>query len=138
MQLEFYKKGQGYYTRMCTALAGAFMAALGCYALYQAMDGIQTGDVITSNLKEWIRVGTVVVLFAAISFGLYRLVNMPRFADFLIATEGEMKKVSWSSRKEIIASTRVVVITVILLACLLAIVDTAFRWIFQSVGVLKI
>ena len=34
----------------------------------------------------------------------YRLVNIPRFADFLIAVEAEMNKVSWPSRGELIRS----------------------------------
>lgn len=29
----------------------------------------------------------------------YRVVNMPVFADFLIATEAEMNKVSWTTRR---------------------------------------
>ena len=34
----------------------------------------------------------------------FRLVNMPAFADFLIAVEAEMNKVSWPTRGELFRS----------------------------------
>ena len=67
-----------------------------------------------------------------------KLVNNVRMADFMIATEGEMKKVSWSTKKEIISSTVVVVITVAMMAILLGVVDVTFSWFFTKIGVLKI
>ena len=56
----------------------------------------------------------------------------------MIATEGEMKKVSWSTRQEIIGSTKVVIFTTIFLAMLLFLVDLCFMKFFQFIGVLKI
>ena len=64
--------------------------------------------------------------------------NSTRCADFMIATEGEMKKVSWSSRKEIMSSTLVVIITVFIMALLLMFVDLFFSWLFYEIGVLKV
>ena len=57
--------------------------------------------------------------------------------DFLIATEGEMKKVSWSSRSEIIGSTKVVIMFTVLLALFLFSVDFFFQQVFSGIGVLK-
>ncbi|MCP4709719.1 MAG: preprotein translocase subunit SecE [Planctomycetes bacterium] len=56
----------------------------------------------------------------------------------MIATEGEMKKVSWSSRKEIMSSTLVVIITVAIMALLLMAVDLGFSYLFYEIGVLKV
>jgi preprotein translocase subunit SecE len=137
MALQFYKKGQGYYTRMGTALGGALIAALGCYALYNKLGGLST-DRFGPVAKAWMQAGIPVVLFAVLSWLIFKLINKPRFADFLIATEGEMKKVSWSTKKEIIASTKVVVIAVFLLAVLLAVVDMGFGFLFEAIGVLKV
>ncbi|MBS3820407.1 MAG: preprotein translocase subunit SecE [Planctomycetes bacterium] len=64
------------------------------------------------------------------------LVNRPRTADFLIATEGEMKKVSWSSRKEVIGSTKVVIVTTFILAAILFIVDLVFATLFRAMNVM--
>jgi hypothetical protein len=41
------------------------------------------------------------LLLAAGLWSVYRLVNMPRFADFLIAVESEMAKVSWPTGGEV-------------------------------------
>jgi len=74
----------------------------------------------------------VVAVLGLITFWL---VNRPKSADFLISTEGEMKKVSWSSKKEIIGSTKVVIVTTLLMAGLLFAVDILFANIFQWIGV---
>jgi preprotein translocase subunit SecE len=64
------------------------------------------------------------------------MVNRQRVADFLIATEGEMKKVSWSSRKEVIGSTKVVIVTTLIMAAVLFVVDIVFQLFFKSIGIL--
>ena len=58
-------------------------------------------------------------------------------SDFMIATEGEMKKVNWSTRREIIGSTKVVILFTVLLALLLFVVDLSFQALFSWIGVLK-
>lgn len=57
--------------------------------------------------------------------------------DFLVATDGEMKKVNWSTRKEIIGSTQVVIVAAILIASILFIIDLAFSNFFKLIGVLE-
>ncbi|MEQ8770311.1 MAG: preprotein translocase subunit SecE [Phycisphaerales bacterium] len=57
--------------------------------------------------------------------------------EFLIATDGEMKKVNWSTRKEVIGSTWVVIIAAFLIAAILYGVDQVFALIFRAVGVLE-
>jgi len=46
-----------------------------------------------------------------------------RVSNFLKEVKGELKKVSWSTRQELIASTRVVIATVALLAVFVGIID---------------
>jgi len=57
--------------------------------------------------------------------------------EFLIATDGEMKKVNWSTRKDIIGSTQVVILWCVLLVCGLFLVDLAFSTFFRMIGVLQ-
>jgi preprotein translocase subunit SecE len=64
------------------------------------------------------------------------VVNYPSRADFMIATESEMKKVSWSSRKEVVGSTKVVIVTTFILAIILFGVDFLFTLIFHGMGIL--
>jgi len=73
---------------------------------------------------------TLLVLLAA--WLMFWLINRPKTADFLIATEGEMKKVSWSSKKEIVGSTKVVIITSFIVAGILFGVDILFRLMFNA------
>lgn len=65
----------------------------------------------------------------------YRLVNIPQFADFLIAVEAEMNKVSWPSRGELFRSTMVVIFVIFLLAIVLFAFDLVWRQVFVFIGV---
>ena len=56
--------------------------------------------------------------------------------DFLVATEGEMKKVNWSTRREVFNSTGVVIFTMITIALFCFACDQAFAWSFLKIGVL--
>jgi preprotein translocase SecE subunit len=67
---------------------------------------------------------TVPFLFLVVAGWLsWRLVNWPAFADFLIATEAEMNKVSWTTRKRLYQDTVVVLTTVILMTLFLFVID---------------
>ncbi len=47
---------------------------------------------------------------------IFRIVHFPPFAEFLIATEAEMNKVSWTNKEDLIRATTVVLATVLLMA----------------------
>jgi preprotein translocase SecE subunit len=72
-----------------------------------------------------------VLLMAAALWLAWRVVNMPTFADFLIATEAELNKVSWTTGKRLRQDTIVVLITVILMAVYLFSMDQAWRWLLS-------
>ena len=57
----------------------------------------------------------------------FRAVNVPWIADFLIAVEAEMNKVSWPSRAEMFRSTIVVIVTIFGLAFVLFGYDLIWR-----------
>lgn len=57
--------------------------------------------------------------------------------EFLISTDMEMKKVNWSTRKDIINSTWVVVGAAFLLAGVLFGIDIVFQQAFQLIGILE-
>lgn len=69
---------------------------------------------------------------------IYLFVGVRRSSvDFLIATDGEMKKVNWSSRKDVIGSTWVVISASFLIAAGLFVVDIAFAQFFEWIKVLE-
>jgi preprotein translocase SecE subunit len=77
------------------------------------------------------------LLFAVSIWFAIRMVNYPVFADFLIATEAEMNKVSWTSRKNLIQDTIVVLVTVLLLTVFLFVVDQLWAVILTQVNVIQ-
>jgi len=123
MIFSIYKRGQGKYTRLCSAFAAAIIAGAGCWQLFKRL---QAGD-----MTLWVETMVPAGLFVAFALLIFWLINKPAVADFMIAAEGEMKKVSWSSRQEIAVSTFIVIVVVILMAMLLGVTDVGFRTFFE-------
>ncbi len=122
MIFGIYKRGQGKYTRLCSAFAAAIIAGLGCMQLYKKLQA--------TDLGLWVETMVPAGLFVVFALLISWLINKPSVADFLIAAEGEMKKVSWSSRQEIAVSTIIVIIVVFIMAVLLGATDLGFRAFF--------
>lgn len=122
---EIYKKGQGKNTRLITFLAVILLGAIGAYILSRHLEGF--------GVYVKFGVPTAVLVLLALVMGW--IVNRPGPADFMIATEGEMKKVSWSSRKEITGATKVVIVTTFILAGILFAVDMIFIKVFQALRI---
>ena len=68
---------------------------------------------------------------------IFRVVQFPPFAEFLIATEAEMNKVSWTSKEDLYRSTMVVLTTVLIMAVFLFVVDWLWLFILRNIGVLQ-
>jgi preprotein translocase subunit SecE len=64
-------------------------------------------------------------------------VQYPPFVDFLIATEAEMNKVSWTSRDDLYRATTVVLTSVVIMALYLFVVDWVWSLLLQQIGVLR-
>ena len=63
------------------------------------------------------------ILIAATLWLAWRVVNYPVFADFLIATEAEINKVSWTSRRALFRDAIVVLVSLVLVTIFLFFVD---------------
>lgn len=127
-QTSVYKPNQGRIVRQLTALAIWVVIALGCWSLYSTLRGsLPSGSVL-------IPVIPAALLLAGAWFG-YRVVNWPRFADFLIAVEAEMNKVTWPSKDELIRASMVVMFTIFFLAISLFLFDILWQQVFSSIGV---
>lgn len=129
-----YKPEQGKTTRTATMVAAGAMIAWGAYFIYDRLQ-VYEGD-------EWWRMLITIGIPLAFAVVLGSLAWRYSFAhagtgDFMIATEGEMKKVSWSSRREIIGSTKVVILFTLAMAAYLFVIDLGFQRFFQWIGVLK-
>ena len=130
MLIEKYKWGQGKNTRVYTVITIGILAAIGCWRVYQKL----TASIdVTTPAGLWTSALVPLVVFGIIMLVLYWLINKPIVADFLIAAEGELKKVSFSSKREIAVSTFVVIIVVVLTAVMLGLADFCFNLFFANV-----
>lgn len=136
--VSLYKPGQGTYVRWSTAAgAGLITVAAAAYA-YDRLQLLGTMIEDPGRLL-WIRTVISVAILALLSFLSFRFIGQsPRVVDFLIATEGEMRKVNWSTRREVIGATKIVIVTVLLLGFLLFIVDLLFIFFFSAIGVIRV
>ena len=124
-----YKRNQGRVVRQATAAAVALVVFIGCYVLAQGR---------LAEFGDGVRYGVPAVLLAAGCWFAFRLVNYPRFADFLISVEAEMAKVSWPTWAEVLRASLVVIAIMLLLAGVLFLFDMVWGWLFRLVGVLRI
>lgn len=90
------------------------------------------------SIKEFVQGGVAAVMIVgALVYFLY-LFNKPGPCEFLIATEAEMKKVNWPSRKELLGSTWLVIAGTFMLALMLYVFDFVFLVFFKMIGVIKV
>ena len=136
-----YKRSQGRVTRQVTFAALAIAVALGVWKLMNVLRAFVDDPVLwfglNFNLYPVIIYGVPGLLLLLGWWASYRAVNMNRFADFLIAVEAEMNKVTWPTRDELIRSSMVVIVVIFFLALLLFVFDLFWRFLFQLIGVLK-
>ena len=116
MSTAIYKKGQGYWTRQMSTIAGGVMILLDP-VYFRAASGVLWVGIFGSLLYYFIWL-------------------KPRSVDFLVATESEMKKVNWSSRREVVGSTIVVIALSAGIAGFCKVWDLIFVTFFSAIKVL--
>lgn len=126
LRIGIYKRTQGRITRQITFAALAAVIALGLVRL----SALQTGQGPTMQFA------LPIVLLVIGLWASYRLVNVPVFADFLIAVEAEMNKVSWPTRSELFRASMVVLIVIFSLAVLLWAFDLFWQLLFRLLHIL--
>ena len=124
---DLYKPMQGRYARLYTAIGLGVVVVLGLWRLYDTLRESSLG----------VRYGVPTGLGLVLGWLIFRLVEYPPFVEFLIATEAEMNKVSWTSRDDLYRATSVVLVTVTLVSVFLFGVDWLWSNLLQLLGVLK-
>ena len=126
---HIYKKGQGKWTRLGTVFGAGLIGALTAFNLYQYL----TPYIHARNTI----IGICAAFLAVFALVVFWLMNKPNNADFLIATDSEMKKVNWTTQGELMGSTRVVILFIIFIAIFLFLMDIFFAEFFHLIGVLR-
>jgi preprotein translocase SecE subunit len=128
--LRVFKPGQGKWVRWCTAAGAGALAVAGAGFVREQLPRFTDSQYLLTLIP--------VACLLVIGYIIYWAVGRSEtIVNFMIATEGEMKKVNWSSRKEVWGATRVVIVTVLALAFVLFVVDIIFMIFFSSIDVLQ-
>lgn len=139
-----YKGALGLKVRRLTILGFLLVIGSGVYSLmYQGIlpdnwvvkiPFTETSVTLLPDAKYSV---PLILMLAGLWFA-WRMVNVPTFGEFLIATEAEMNKVSWSTRRQLQQDTIVVLVTTIFMALFLLVVDLFWGWLLsrQTIGVL--
>ena len=123
LKYDIYKRSQGRMVRQITCMAIWVTIALGAWRMYSLM----------SDAQPVFKYVVPAVLLAVGLWVGYRAVNLPSFADFLIAVEAEMNKVSWPSRSELVRASMVVILLIFGLTVVLFAYDYAWAWLLSKV-----
>ncbi len=132
--LGIVKPKQGIHVRWGTAIGAGALAAAGAYWVWEQIQVFSVGP----QYDVYFHLLVPVVLLLAALYGIYRVVGRNlTVIEFMSDTEGEMKKVNWSTRREVWGATKVVIVTVLALGLVLAVVDAFFMLFFGAIDVLK-
>ena len=127
-QLGIYKRSQGRIARQITFATLAIGLLLGAWRL----------SAYEVNTSHWLRVFVPVLLVVGGGWLAFRLVNLPGFADFLIAVEAEMNKVSWPTRAELLRSSLVVILLILFLGFVLFGYDVFWRSLLHLLKIVDV
>jgi len=123
-----YKSGQGYWTRVLSAIGAGALVLAGVLWIWKELSVVR---------DMYVQAGVAVSVILVFGGLLWWLLNKPRVVDFMIATESEMRKVNWPTRREIVGSTWIVISGTVMMAVLLFTVNLTFTKLFVSIGVLE-
>lgn len=123
-----YKRNQGRMVRQITCVV-IWLAVVFAIWRFHAI-----------TLTRWMPSSALSYLVAVVLGGVglwigFRLVNWPKFADFLISVEAELNKVSWPSWRELYRASMVVIFTIFFLATVLFLYDIVWTRIFEALKI---
>ena len=121
-----YKPNQGRVVRQVTFFTIALLGLLSAWEIKRSslFSGFGQGS--------WL---FMIAIAALLIWVAYRVVNYSVFADFLIAVEAEMNKVSWPTRKELWNASVVVMFVIFSMAAFLFLFDGIWTFIFEVIGI---
>jgi preprotein translocase subunit SecE len=135
-QVGLYKRSQGKIARQVTFAAVATVFVLASWRL-----NVFLSAKVEAAKSAWMSDSLIYAIAGVVLVGglwlAYRMVNVPKFADFLIAVEAEMAKVSWPSRLELYRHSIVVIVVIFIMVFMLFAFDFVWGWLFSWLGVLR-
>ena len=129
LKTDIYKRSQGRIVRQVTFFAIWLAFALAAWRIHTYLSAVAT------KMPLWSIYAISVTTLVVGGWLAFRLVNLASFADFLIAVEAEMNKVSWPSRTELIRASLVVIILMFGLTMVLFAYDNILVALFRVLGI---
>ncbi len=126
--VNLYKKNQGRVARQLVGGAGAVAVGLLSWSM---------NETLLADLSKPVGIGISVAFLAVGLWLIFRVVNLPQFAEFLIEVQHEMAKVSWPSWPMLKRSTAVVLFTMGLLSAVLFCYDVIWHWLLKLMRILQ-
>lgn len=147
-----YRKGFGVYSRIAVGIALGILALFASISLYNVLidlpnvAGSARIPLIDISLSWglvcafllFVFLGFLIGIFVAgFETGVRPLDNSgKKTVEFLIDTQGELQKVSWPTRYELVGSTAVVIVSVIVIGIFILGVDWFVSVVMEYIGVL--
>ncbi|MGE0707124.1 MAG: preprotein translocase subunit SecE [Planctomycetota bacterium] len=130
MALELYKPEEATRSRGALAIAAGALLLYGVISLFESLGmGFWQQDLTNRLLGDEFPISPRAILCGILmivfTVGIYVLCNNRKVVEFLISTESEMGKVSWPTQQEVFYNSIVVIVTVIVLAVYLGVIDFA-------------
>jgi len=125
-----YREDQGRHVRMAAFWSVIFFLGFGCRFLNDTLNqwevmrtplGGITIPVVAVRLTPAFLISAVLFIVGLVI--VQRWQQRPKVADLLIDTEAELKKVTWPKGAEVWNASMVVIVSVVLLGCFLALAD---------------
>jgi preprotein translocase subunit SecE len=127
LQVGFYKPLQGRIVRQVTFVVVGIISLMIAWNI-ASLPTVR--DAFSGSMFVFGLIFTLMGLWFA-----FRLVNYPVFADFLIAVEAEMNKVSWPTWPELWKASMVVIFVIFAMALALWVFDLVWSFVFTLVGI---
>lgn len=124
------KPGHGKWTRILTAAGIGLLTAWGIYWLLEELK--------ITGASEFVLGTVALIVFGSMGALAWWILNKGNVVDFMSATESEMRKVNWPSKREIWGSTGVVIVGTMLIVSLLFVIDFLFAALFTWIKILDI
>jgi len=120
--MRIYKREEGLWARMPVAIIGGIITVFAARATRKWADGA----------ASYILAGAVFALLGAVT--LFFAFFHRKTGEVLIETEGELRKVVWPTREEVVGSTTVVITTVFIFGGVLYAVDVGLASVLHLIG----
>ncbi len=141
--MSIYKGDQGRAVRLFALISVWVLSLWAAVNLYHAL---APGEIPPDKIwADWDLLGLKItismylipsiVLFAAMAVAAWIVSHKPKVAEFLIETEGELKKISWPARKEWINSSLAVMVVIAIFIAYLYVVDFGLSALFIALKI---